>query len=438
MLSYNKCFTTKNVKLLKLMKNCLLTFALLTLSLFTQNVFGHAPDQSYIFLRIYQDSITGTFEMEVDDINTAMGLNLTKELTKDEVLPLLPQIQDYLKSHSGFESTFGKHEVVFKEIDILILELGTFVMMDFNLTNTDKIPDALDVSYSTLFDKVPNHQGMLVVAYNWKAGIFDNESLVSLIFTPSSIKQTLDLTDGSIMKGFLIMIWMGIWHIFIGLDHILFILALVLPSVVVLLKKEHSKIYLPATVPLLGQVDNWNPVDKFKPALIYVITIITFFTIAHCITLSLAALDIFNLPSRLVESLIALSIALAAWHNIKHVFKKDWFIAFGFGLFHGFGFASVLGDIGLTGEYMVLSLLGFNLGVELGQLAIICAIFPILFFLRNTRYYGRILVYGSMVLIVISMYWFVERAFDIDMPIDDFISDFIDKVIRTLKYKLNS
>jgi len=187
----------------------------------------------------------------------------------------------------------------------------------------------------------------------------------------------------------------------------------------------------------MGQVNNWKAVEKFKPAIIYVITIITFFTISHCITLSLAALDIFNLPSRFVETLIALSIALAAWHNIKPIFKKDWMIAFGFGLFHGFGFASVLGDIGLSGEYMVLSLLGFNLGVEIGQVAIICVIFPILFYLRSTKYYARILVYGSLILIAISLYWFVERAFDIDMLLDNYVGDILGKIVRRIQYALS-
>ncbi len=416
------------------MKNYTFIFTFLLVTFFSQNILGHAPDQSYMFMRVYENGVSGTFEMEVDDINNALGLNLQKELSREDVIPYVSQIRNYLKNHSSFESPLGNHEVVFKDTDILILELGTFVKLDFDLTNTQQVPDALDVSYSTLFDKEPNHQGMLIVAYNWKAGVFDNEALISLIFTPTSVKQTLDLTDGSIMKGFLTMIWMGIWHIFIGLDHILFILALVLPAVVVLLKKEDSKVYLPAIAPVLGQVNSWKPVERFRPAIIYVITIITFFTVSHCITLSLAALDIFNLPSRLVETLIALSIALAAWHNIKPIFKKDWLIAFGFGLFHGFGFASVLGDIGLSGEYMVLSLLGFNLGVELGQVAIICVVFPILFFLRNSKYYARILVYGSLVLIAISLYWFVERAFDIDMPVDDYIADTIGRIIRSVKY----
>ncbi len=385
-------------------------------------------------MRIYEDGMGGRFEMEVKDINVTLGTNLRKGLEKDEVTPYLPQIKNYFLNNSNFQSSQGNHEVIFNDnLEILDLELGTFVILDFDLTNASPVPDNLDITYTGVFDKAPNHQGVVVVEYNWKAGIFNNEALISLVFTPSSTKQTLDLTDASVMKGFLTMIWMGIWHIFIGLDHILFILALVLPAVVVLLKKGDSKVYLPARAPGLGQVNNWKPVDRFKPAFIYVVTIITFFTISHCITLSLAALDIFNLPSRLVETLIALSIALAAWHNIKPMFKKDWLIAFGFGLFHGFGFASVLGDLGLTGEYMVLSLLGFNLGVEIGQLAIIAVIFPILYFLRTTKYYGRILVYGSLLLIVISVYWIIERGFDIDMPVDDAIGRFIDKVIYKVK-----
>lgn len=96
-------------------------------------------------------------------------------------------------------------------------------------------------------------------------------------------------------------------------------------------------------------------------------------------------------------------------------------IAFIFGLFHGFGFASVLGDLGLTSEFLTLSLLGFNIGVEIGQLVIIFMIFPVLFLIRKSRFYPKILVYGSLLLIVISLYWFIERAFEIDLLIEGYI-----------------
>ena len=97
-------------------------------------------------------------------------------------------------------------------------------------------------------------------------------------------------------------------------------------------------------------------------------------------------------------------------------------IAFIFGLFHGFGFASVLSDLGLTNEFLTLSLLGFNVGVEIGQLAIIAVIFPVLFLLRKLKLYPKLLVYLSVVLIVISLYWFIERVFDINLVIDDYIT----------------
>jgi hypothetical protein len=157
--------------------------------------------------------------------------------------------------------------------------------------------------------------------------------------------------------------------------------------------------------------------------------VITFFTIAHTITLTLASLQLVSLPSRLVESVIALSIGLAAYHNIRPLFKgHDWIIAFVFGLFHGFGFATVLGDLGLTAEFLSFSLLGFNLGVEIGQVIIIALIFPMLYLIRRTVFYPKVLLYGSALLIVASVYWCIERGFDINLGVEDYL--------RSLAYKI--
>ena len=90
---------------------------------------------------------------------------------------------------------------------------------------------------------------------------------------------------------------------------------------------------------------------------------------------------------------------------------------FGFGLFHGFGFASVLGGIGIPPKYLVHSLLGFNVGVELGQVVVVCLLFPLLYVLRNTGFYVRGLMRaGAVALILIALYWFIERAFEFDLP----------------------
>ncbi|NER13680.1 hypothetical protein GWK08_09540 [Leptobacterium flavescens] len=373
---------------------------------------AHVSEQSYIFLRVYEkDGIEGRFEVQTRDLNKVFGWGLkTNGTSPDDLEPYISQIKAYFLKNSAFSSALGPHKVVLGDVSILPTNLGDFVQLHFKLEGISSLPDALDVTYSAVFDKAPKHRGYLVVEYNWKAGVINNEAIISLDFKPGKTTSTLSLTEASVTKGFIAMIKQGVWHIWIGLDHILFLLALILPSVVRRVREANES------------VGKWAPVERFKPAFIYIIKVITFFTIAHTITLSLAALQIVNLPSRLVESVIALSIGLAAYHNIRPIFKgRDWVIAFVFGLFHGFGFASVLGDLGLKNEFLTLSLLGFNIGVEIGQVAIIFLIFPVLYLIRKFRTYPRILSYGSVLLIFISLYWVVERVFDVNLGVEDSI-----------------
>ena len=143
--------------------------------------------------------------------------------------------------------------------------------------------------------------------------------------------------------------------------------------------------------------------------------VVTAFTLAHSITLSLAALQVISLPSRLVESVIAASVVLAALNNLRGtVDKRRWVMAFAFGLIHGFGFASVLADLGLPQGALVLALVGFNLGVELGQLAIVAVFLPLAFWLRTTRFYRvGVLTGGSIIVALLASWWFLQRVFDL-------------------------
>lgn len=389
-------------------------------------VTAHIPNQSYIFLRVYeQEGVDGRFEFNVREINKVFGTSFDDKVTLEELQPYVKQIQTYLDLHSDFTSTLGNHEVIFKEVEIGRFNLGNFLLLSFHLENSKDVPDNIEVTYDAAFEKDDTHRGFLIIEYNWKAGVINNEANISLSFSPNDTKDTLSLTDTSIWNGFVAMVQQGVYHIWIGLDHILFLLALILPAVVRRWGSSKNEIPEPqeAKIKKTGFITwDWYPVKRFKPAFLYIVKVITFFTIAHTITLSLASLQIINLPSRMVEAVIALSIGLAAYHNIRPIFKgKDWVIAFVFGLFHGFGFASVLGDLGLTSEFLTYSLLGFNVGVELGQLVIIFMIFPILYLIRKTKAYPKILVYGSVVLIIISLYWFTERAFDINMGVEDYI-----------------
>lgn len=404
------------------MKRSLFTLIIFLLLLVPNLSLSHASNQSYIFLRIYEkDGIHGRYEVNIKELNKIFGLELTNGFSVESLSPFIPDIQSYLLDHSRFSSTHGGHAVHFGETGIMRSSLGDFVQFYFTLENTYTLPDSLEVDYSAFFNEDPSHRAFLVVEYNWKAGIINNEANISLYFVPGETTDTLSLTDFSVWKGFRTMIKQGIWHIWIGIDHILFLIALILPSVV---RRTYNTEAVQAPKPVGQGFINWNwtPVSRFKPAFIYIIKVITFFTIAHTITLTLASLQLVNLPSRLVESAIALSIGLAAFHNIKPIFKgRDWVIAFGFGLFHGFGFATVLGDLGLTSEFLSLSLLGFNIGVEIGQVVIIAFIFPILFLFRRFQFYPQGLVYGSVLLILVSLYWFIERGFDINLGGEDYL-----------------
>jgi len=249
----------------------------------------------------------------------------------------------------------------------------------------------LEVGYELFFDLDRQHRGIL--SLNGGAGA------QTFLFRPEQRRASFAL-DASGRLATLCHFWRdGVWHIWIGFDHILFLLSLLLPAV---LRREAGE---------------WHVVDAFRPALLDTARVVTAFTIAHSITLSLAALQTVELPSRWVESGIAASVVLAALNNAYPIFREGrWLMAFAFGLLHGFGFASVLGEPGLEPASMLVALLGFNLGVESGQLAIVAVFLPLAYAVRGSWAYRRFTLYaGSAAIAVIAAIWFVERFFDLKL-----------------------
>lgn len=361
----------------------------------------HEPGQSYLYLRVHDDSMVVRVEMAVEDVDRALdaGWDLDN-VSESDVMSAADRIRAYVEPRLDLWAGGSPLPRDFRGIGLVDLGLTHYVTLTYLIDEVGAIPDELDAEFTVLFELDGNHRNMLIIEHNWKTSTFNNEAGVSLIFSPRSPRQTLDLSSSSLLRGFVGFIWLGVWHILIGFDHILFLLALVLPSV---LQRREGR---------------WVPVPDFRQGLIQIVIIVSFFTIAHSVTLSLAALDVISLPSRLVESIIAGSIAIAALAAVlPKLSTKEWLIAFVFGLFHGFGFAIVLGDIGMGREHLVLSLLAFNVGVELGQIAIIAAIFPILFVLRGQPIYSWIRRVGAGVLIAIALYWFLERSLNTDIPL---------------------
>jgi hypothetical protein len=200
----------------------------------------------------------------------------------------------------------------------------------------------------------------------------------------------------------------GIHHILIGYDHILFLLSLLLPAVWI-----RSAVADPRTG---ATRTRWLPSNNLRLALANVLKVVTAFTVAHSITLALSVFDIVNPPSRWVESVIAASVALAALNNIWPVISEArWKLTFAFGLVHGFGFASALKDAGLAKGALAGPLVGFNLGVEIGQLCIVAIVLPLAWSLRGTRTYRGAFAAGSLAIAAVAGIWLVQRAFDLSL-----------------------
>ncbi|WP_111611018.1 HupE/UreJ family protein [Algoriphagus yeomjeoni] len=391
-------------------KTCFLFLVFFTLSVL--RVEAHRPNQNYIYLSIYEGQMDCRVELKKSDIKEVFNYDFAHGAIPDKNNPKVQAIIKYLTDHLQFNSVNGDHALTFTELGLLQLKDDDFLLFNFKVENMDTVPSELEVYDQIFVEELSSHESLLHIERNWKTGVLANESLPSLIFGTSNPNQTLDIEEGSVLTGFLAMVKSGVYHIWIGLDHILFLIALLIPSVIVYRPKDPKRRWLGI------KYTDFEPEKSFKIALISVVKIITIFTLAHSVTLSLAALELVNLPSRLVESIIAISIGMAAFHNIvPFLNKKEWLIILIFGLFHGFGFASVLAEQSRGGEYLVYSLVGFNIGVELGQLAIILIAFPILFLLSRVKLYYIIVVGFSLLLIAISTYWIIERAFGYDMKI---------------------
>ncbi|MEX8495380.1 HupE/UreJ family protein [Sphaerotilus sp.] len=256
----------------------------------------------------------------------------------------------------------------------------------------------LAIDYRLFAETDASHRGLLRLSHG--AGAPQTAVLVPGSPLPTTVSLMATAT-GNAPSGFGGFVAEGIHHILIGTDHVLFLLALLLPAV------------------LVSKASGWREAaTQWRPMLTEVLKIVTAFTVAHSVTLALAVLDIVDPPSRWVESLIAVSVVFTAINNLRPMLAPQhrWRLTLVFGLVHGFGFAGALKDLGLGGGSLAASLLGFNLGVELGQLSLVALFLPLAWWARSTRFYQRgVLIGGSSAVALIAAAWVVERVFDLKL-----------------------
>ncbi len=393
----------------------LLTMAMVMLALPVSGG-AHSANQPLVYLDFTDLAVGGRVEFPTPLIEDLLDLPL--EGKGQELIPQLeadlPVLQAYADEHFDFIVDGEAKPLTWDGFDILFEEgIDTdlnFVDLGFTVEGLDgQIPREFEVRFDPFFDETADMSALLLIGNDIQGGIFENGEEWLIDFDADNRTRTIDLGDASQWNNLSSSVSLGVDHIKTGPDHILFILVLLLPSVLVF-------------------SGGWKPGDSFGSSLWRILKIVTMFTVAHTITFSLAGLDILPLPpSKFVESVIAISIALAALHNLRPIApNKEWAIAFGFGLFHGMGFASLVEGLDVSRSTQLVSLIGRNLGIEIGQAVVVLVSFTGLFLLRRTRYYQPLFLAASVALAAISLGWMYERVLEADLGINGFVEPFFE------------
>jgi HupE / UreJ protein len=350
---------------------------------------AHKPSDSYLTLAVTGARVDGRWDIAIRDLNNVLALDVDSNamVTWGELRARQNDVAKLAQGHLSIAADDAPCSTSVLDMRVAHHSDGAYAVLRFDAMCPAE-PRVLDVDYELFFDVDAQHHGIV--------RIDDGAGTRTAIFTPEDRRQRFERS--ALGRGH--QLWsavkLGVHHIFAGIDHLLFLIALLLPSVLV--RKEGR---------------GWEPVARLRPALVDVLKIVTSFTLAHSITLSLSALEVLRLPSRFVESGIAASVVLAAFNNVVPVLEEDrWTAAFALGLLHGFGFSATLMDLGLPRQNLVLTLFGFNVGVEIGQICVVAAFLPIAYFARRTLAYRRAgLLGGSLAIAGVASVWLVERAF---------------------------
>lgn len=351
---------------------------------------AHKPSDSYLTLDLKESPARLEWHLALRDLEDVIGLDKDGDgtITWNELHDAESMLVAYAQAHLSVRDDRANRALHFTQLLVDRHSDGAYAVLRFECPGKE-FPTTLHLNYTAFFDVDPTHRGLLRMETALGTRL--------AIFAPGANAQTFSFSTPPTPR------WQaflkeGMWHIWTGYDHLLFLLVLLLPGALTWRWSE-----------------GWQPQPQTRSIVSEVLRTVTAFTAAHSVTLTLAALDWVRPPSRVVESLIAASIIVAAINNLRpSLSTRAWAIAFAFGLIHGFGFANALADLGLHGTGLAPALLGFNLGVETGQLAVVGFLLPLFLTLRHKSFYRRQLMpIGSLAIAALATTWLLQRALDI-------------------------
>lgn len=361
---------------------------------------AHPMPGSVVLLDIQAQSVGATLQIPLSELGLAMNTDLSGELTATAQA----EVGVYLLAHVGATSPDGRAWTV----QVAGLELidarqtaAAYRELEARLALTPpqgSDPRVFTLHYDAVIAQVPTHTALVSVRQDWQSGITPETGATAVgVFRLNPVSGRVDVLEvdrsgGSLWRGLAGMFRLGLAHIAQGTDHLLFLLTLLLPAVAVARRRR------------------WAGFVGVRGSLLGILKIVTAFTLGHSLTLILGALLRVNIPPQPVEALIALSILVSAVHALRPVFvgREAW-VAAGFGLIHGMAFSFTLSELQLDGPQMALSLLGFNLGIEAMQLAVIALTIPWLILLARTPLYAPVRAAGALVAAAAALGWLGQR-----------------------------
>jgi hypothetical protein len=359
---------------------------------------AHKSSDAYLQLDAGASGMTLRWDIALRDLDAALDLDADEDgqLTWAEVKTAWPRVQDYALARLRVDGC------TLRATDRALERRNDGAYAVLLLVSDCVLSQAPVIHYSLFREVDPTHRGIARVQ---RAGqplllaMLDPTQLVRAAPASSATSTAVEHAfDGSRLE----FLREGVRHILTGYDHVLFLLCLLLPSV------------------MRRTPEGWRPVERLSQAVLPIVGIVTAFTLAHSITLALAALNLVSLPPSIIEPAIAVTIILAALDNVWPIFPvRRVIVTFFFGLIHGFGFAGVLAELNLPTSAFAWALLQFNVGLELGQLLIVVCVAALLFLLRERpAYRSWVIRGGSFAAILVGVLWLIERTANVSlMPI---------------------
>ena len=354
---------------------------------------AHSSSNSYLSVRAINDDVLLRADINLRDIDLVFDLDQNKDsqVSWGETLAKTAEIKAWLEQGIQVSNTSQKCALAAMSIMASEHADGTYLSVEWTVACSgvkDEL-SGLALRYNLMFDQDNLHRALV------KIDLPDFQS--SAILSPDRPEFALTKASGSRLKVLERYLLEGVWHIWIGIDHVLFLISLLI---------------LAFLVPTRKSVIQWSAVQNVKTAVLDILAVVTAFTLAHSITLGLTIFKWLEPSADFIEPVIALSVVAAALNNLLGwAALRRWQLAFAFGLVHGFGFANVLVDLGLTSDQLALALVGFNVGVEIGQIAIVLVFLPLAWWLRNTIFYRWVIVVGgSLVIAALGLLWTLQRT----------------------------